>query len=212
MRVGGDGGDPGEAKVERRDVVAEHLAEREDEPAEATIDVQTDALRQGQIGELIDRVDRAVPVVGGRADQRHRGVVDECGHRRNVDLRGDGIDRRMAHLDAEQMARLVEGRVGGLGFHDVGHAVALGVGALAVREHGVGDAGGATARDQANRHVPGLASHVGVHQVEPHRDDLAFESRGAGCDVALQRVDVAEHREGLAHECVVVLVSAVERP
>jgi hypothetical protein len=41
--VGRDAGDAGEAEVEHRDVVAELLAERQDEAAEAAVDVQPDA-------------------------------------------------------------------------------------------------------------------------------------------------------------------------
>ena len=41
--VGGDAGDAGQAEVEGGDVVAELLAEREDEAAEAAVDVERDA-------------------------------------------------------------------------------------------------------------------------------------------------------------------------
>ena len=58
--VGRDAGDAGDAEVEHRDVVAELLAEREDEPAEAAVDVQADAAARGELAELVDRVDGAV--------------------------------------------------------------------------------------------------------------------------------------------------------
>ena len=57
---------PGQAEVEQRDVVAELLAPRQDEPAEAAVDVQADAALEREVGELGDRVDRAVAVVAGR--------------------------------------------------------------------------------------------------------------------------------------------------
>jgi len=42
--VGGDAGDPRDAEVEDGDVVAELLAEGEEEAAEAAVDVQADAV------------------------------------------------------------------------------------------------------------------------------------------------------------------------
>ncbi len=60
--VGGDAGHAGQPKVEHRDVQAQLLTEREDEPAEAGVHVQADAARQGQFRQLRDRVDRPVAV------------------------------------------------------------------------------------------------------------------------------------------------------
>jgi hypothetical protein len=40
VRVGRDARDPGKLKVVDRDVVAEPASERQDEPAEAAVDVQ----------------------------------------------------------------------------------------------------------------------------------------------------------------------------
>ena len=67
--VGRDGGHAGQAEVEDRDVVAELLAPRQDEAAEAAVDVQADVVLEGELRELGDRVDRAVGVVAGRADE-----------------------------------------------------------------------------------------------------------------------------------------------
>ena len=111
--------DAGDPEVEQRDVVAELLAEREDEPAEAAVDVQADAALEGQRAELLDRVDRAVAVVARRAEDGDRLVVDVPADVGDVDLRGVRIDRRLAQLDAEQVARLVERGVAGLGLHEV---------------------------------------------------------------------------------------------
>ena len=52
VRVGGDRGDAGHTEVERRDVVAEMLAERKQEAAEAAVDVQPDALLERERAEL----------------------------------------------------------------------------------------------------------------------------------------------------------------
>ena len=90
VRVGGDRRDAGEAEVEHGDVEAEHLAERQQEPAEAAVDVQADAALEGQRGQLVDRIDRAVAVVARGSDDRRSVGVDHRGHRVDVDLRGVG--------------------------------------------------------------------------------------------------------------------------
>ena len=128
----------------------------------------------------------------------------------DVDRRGVGVDRRVAQLDAEQVARLVEGGVAGLGLDEVGPGDAprrrrL----LAVGEHGVEDAAGAAGGDEPGRLAVG--DRVGVEQVERHGDDLALELGRARAHVPLQHVDVGEEPERLVHEVVVLVVAAVHR-
>ena len=126
----------------------------------------------------------------------------------DVDQRGDGVDRRLAQLDAEQVARLVEGRVAGLGLDEVGPGDAPVLrGLLPVGEHGVADAAGAAAGDEARRLAVG--DRVGVEEVERHGDDLALVAGGARADVALEDVDVGVQPEHVVHEGVVVVVAAV---
>ena len=121
-----------------------------------------------------------------------------------------GSTGALPQLDAEEVAGLVEGGVGGLGLDDVGPGDAPGLGRmLAVGEHGVQDAAGAAGGDQPARVVTGGCRRVAVEQVEGHGDDLGLELGGARAHVALQDVDVGEQPEGLVHEAVVVVVAAV---
>ena len=210
--VGRNGGHAGHPVVEDVDVVTELLAEGQDEPAQAPVDVQPHALLEGDLGQIGDGVDRAVAVVAGRADERHRLVVRVLAHPVDVHLGGEGIDRRPPQLDPEEVARLVEGRVCRLGLDHVGtgHPPGLG-GVLAVGQDGVQDAAGAPGGDQATGVVAGLGGGVPVVQAQRHGDDLGLELGGARAHVALQDVDVGEQAEGLGHEPVVVVVAAVHR-
>ena len=81
--------------------------------------MQVDAALERQRGQLLDRVDQAVGIGAGRADQRDRVVVDEGPHGVHV---GDELigDRGLAQLDAEVVRALVERRVGGDRHHHVG--------------------------------------------------------------------------------------------
>jgi hypothetical protein len=117
--VGADGGHARQAEVEHRDVVAELLAPRQDEPAQAAVDVQADAALDRQVAERLDGVDGAVAVVAGRPDDRDGVLVDARRHLGDLDGGRGRVDRGDAQLDAEQVAGLVERRVGGLGLHDV---------------------------------------------------------------------------------------------
>ncbi len=172
--VGRDRGHAGQAVVEDGYVVAELLAEGQDEAAQAAVDVEADPLLEGQFAERGDGVDRAVAVVAGRADDGHRLVVDVVGHPVHVDQGGQRVHRGVAELDAEEVAGLVEGRVGRLGLDDVraGDGALL-AGVLAVGQHGVGDAARPPGGDQAGREasLDGLA----VEEVEGHGDDLGLE-------------------------------------
>ena len=53
--VGRDGGDAGQAEVEDGDVVAQLLAPRQDEAAEAAVGVEADAALARDLAELLDR-------------------------------------------------------------------------------------------------------------------------------------------------------------
>ena len=209
--VGRDRGDAGDPEVEHGDVVPELLAERQDEPAEAAVHVHAHPARRRELRQLGDRVDRAVGVVARRAHDRDRLVVDQLGHRVDVGQRGLRVDRRDAQLDPEQVTALVEGRVAGLGLHEVGPGDAPGLaGVLAVGDERVQDRAGPARGHQAGRLAVG--HRLGVHQVEGHRDDLALELGLARAHVALEGVDVGEHAERLAEEVVVLVVAAVHRP
>jgi len=118
---------------------------------------------------------------------------------------------RYRSLHAEQMARLVERGVTGLGLDEVGPGDAPGLtGVLPVGDERVQDRAGAT-RGHQSRGL-GVGHRLGVHQVEGHRDDLALELGLARAHVALEGVDVGEHAERLAEELVVLVVAAVHRP
>ena len=202
-------GDARQAVVEHLERVAQLLAEGQDEPAQAAVDVQADAALDRQLGHLADRVDRAVAVVAGRADDRHGVLVDLGAHRSHVGLGAHRVDRHVPLLEAEQLGRLAERRVGGLGLHDVGVGDPPRPAGLAVGEDRVGDRRGAARGDDAHRRAVG--DRVGMEQVERHGDDLALEAGGRRADVALQRVDVGEERERLVEKLVVVVVAAIHR-
>ena len=71
--------------------------------------------RERHVRELGDGVDGAVAVVAGRADDGDGLVVDVLVDPLDVDERGLGVDRGAPQLDAEEVAGLVEGGMGGLG-------------------------------------------------------------------------------------------------
>ena len=125
-------------------------------PPRQRVDVEPDAALEGDVGQVADRVDGAVAVVAGRPDEGDRLVVNVVPHPVHVDLRRHRIDRRPPQLDAEEVAGLVEGRVGRLGLDHVRprHAARLG-GVLAVGEDGVQDAAGPARGDQAAGVVTG---------------------------------------------------------
>ena len=204
---------PGTRKSKSGNVVAELLAPRQDEAAEAAVDVQADAALEREVGQL-RRSGRScrsrsctpsptIAIVFSSISVGHRVDVDQRG------LRGRPAPRRQ--LDAEQVARLVERGVPGLGLHEVRPVDAARLArVLAVREHRVQDAAAAARGDEPDR-VAAVVDRVGVQQVEGHGDDLALELRHARADVALQRVHVREQLEGAAHELVVLVVAAVHR-
>ena len=206
VRVGRDRRDAGHREVEGWDVVAELTTEGEDETAETTVDVQSDAVLECDRPQVADRVDRAVTVIRRRPDQRHGIGVDVATHPIEVDRRGHRIDRRDTHLHAEEVAGLGEGGMGGLGLDHVGTGGSRRVG-FAVGEHGVGDRPRSARRDHAGR--VGAGHGVGVQHIEGHGDDLGLELRRTRTHIALERVHVREVAERLVEEVVVVVVTAV---
>ena len=174
--------------------------------------MEPDAALEREVGQVADRVDGAIAVVAGRSNQCDGLVVDVVADPVHVDLGRDGVDRRPPQLDPEEMARLVEGGVGGLGLDHVRlrHTARLG-GVLAVGEDRVQDAAG-----PAGGHQPAgvvTCGHRGVAgvKVERHGDDLRLELGRARAHVALQDVHMGEKAERLVHEVVVVVVAAVHR-
>ncbi len=146
--------------------------------------MKADATLEREVGELCDRVDRAVPVVARGADHRDGVLVDQRGHRGDVGLHRLRVDRCAPALDCEQVARLVEGGMRGLGLDEVGPVDAPRLfGELAVGEHRVQDGAAAARGDEAD----GLAvgDSIGVEHVERHGDDLALELGHARAHVAL---------------------------
>ena len=196
------------AVVEDRDVVAELLAEGEDEPSEAAVDMEPDPVAQCDLGHRLDGVDGPVAVVARRSDDGHGVGIDVAIDPVGIDLGGDRIDRSHLQLDPEQMAGLVERRVRRLRLDHVRPVDPAVPGRVfAVGQHGVADAPGPARGHQTRRLAVG--DRVGVQEVEGHGDDLGLELGGTGADVALEHVHVGEHAEGLVHEPVVVVVSAV---
>ena len=203
---------PGTRVVERLYLEAELPAEGKDEAAEAAVDVEADAALEGDVGEVADGVDGAVAVVAGRAHQRHRLVVDVIAHPVDVDLRRGLVDRRPAQLHAEEVAGLVERRVGGLGLDQVRARHSAGLRpVLPVRQDGVHDAPRPARGDQPAGVVTGGRGVLAAVQAQGHRDDLGLELGRARAHVPLEHVHVGEQAEGLVHEAVVLVVAAVHR-
>ena len=96
------------------------------------------------------------------------------------------------------------------GLHHVGvNDAAVIASLLPVGQHGVCDAGRATACDNASGCC--VSHSLGMQHIERHRNDLALELCSAGTDISLQCVDVTKQAEGLGHVVVVLTVSAVVR-
>ena len=185
MRVRRDGGHARNAEVEARDVVAEALAPGKDETAQASIDMKAEVVLEGDLGELFDRVDQPVRVVRRRADQGDRVLRHVIAH--PVDV-GDppARQRRLEHLDAEQVPRLLQRNVS----RDRDDHLRLcdplfGAAAVPVHEQGVDEALGATERHDA-------AGLWGVQHGRGHRNDLRLQLGRARVHVALEHVRVRE--------------------
>ena len=84
MRVDGDAGYAFEAEVEGLGFEACLLQEGDEEAAETAVDVEGEALAQGEFGERGNGVNYPVRVAGGAADQQDRVGVDEPGYRGEV--------------------------------------------------------------------------------------------------------------------------------
>ena len=80
VQIGADRGDPWDGQVPLLGDVSERAQKRQDEPAQAGVDVAEDAAFQCQGAEFGDRVDHALGVGGGRADHEDGVVVDGVGH------------------------------------------------------------------------------------------------------------------------------------
>ena len=109
----------------------------------------------------------------------------------------------------EQVAGLVEGRVGGLGLDQVAGASTPRSRARA-RGRPARRAGWISVPPERD-HAGGLAGSgwivAGVEQVQDHGDDLALEAGGARAHVALQGVLVGEEPERLVEEGVVLVLA-----
>ncbi len=208
MGVGRDGRHPGDREVKGCDVVPQLSTEGQDEAPEAAVHVETDAPIERERTEVADRIDGAVAVVTGRADERHGVLIDVVRHPVQVDQGRRGVDGRDAHLHPEEVTGLGKGRVRRLGFDHVRTPRRRPV--LAVRQHRVRDRP-RTARGHQPRRGR-LGEGRGAQEVEGHGDDLGFELGGTRAHVALERVHVGEVGEGLVQVVVVVVVTAVHRP
>ena len=165
--VGRHRGDPVDAEVPRRHVLADALPERQQEPTEAGVDVTEHAGGRCRRGQLRDGIDDPERIAGARPHHHAGSVVDGRGHRRHVGppVRTGGY---AAVLDVEVLARLGEGgmrRVRGEQ-HRLRDAP-LGPGVIAHgldrEEDRLGSATGEPARARAvhQRRPPG--DHLGLH-------------------------------------------------
>ena len=160
------------------------------------------------VRKRLDGVDGAIAVVAGRPDQGDGRSVHRSGHPVRVHPGGHRIDGSDPQFDAEQVACLVERRVGGFWLDDVGaHDVPGRHGVIAIGQQRVADAPCSARRHQADRLGPGHG--LGVQEVERHGDDLRLEPGCARAHVPLQHVDMREERERLVQEVVVIVVAAV---
>ena len=167
-------GDAGDGEVERRDRIAQRLHEGQDHAADAAVGMHPEVVLSSELRDLLDGVGLAVGI-GRRGAGDHDGVLaDGIGHAGHVGA--PALAARHAHdRHAEPFRTLVEGGMGGLRHHDLGHArdgpvltrpVARG---LHGHEDALGAAGGG-----------GAAGAVGrVQEVEHARDQFALTCREA---------------------------------
>ena len=151
VEVDRDAGDTRDGEVPRRDGMAEAGQVGEGHPAHAGVDMAVDVAFGRQRGDVGDRVDDALRVLGGGPDDQHRVVVDRCGHRIDV---GPPVaaHRDPTALDTEVVAPLLERGVGTGGQDDVGRSdPLLAAPPLAGRLHRHQQALGATCGDVARR-------------------------------------------------------------
>ena len=199
---------PGTRKSHFGTLAAEPLRPGEDEAAEAAVDVEAEVVLEGEVRQRLDRVDHAVRVGAGGADQGDRVRADRLGDGADVDPEVV-VHGRVDGLDAEVVRALLERDVGGDRNHDLGLGDPALAPPLAVDEDRVDQALGA-----ADRHHPAgraVRDRVPVEQAERHRDDLALELRRARVHVALEHVHVREVAIDLREEAEVVLAAVVER-
>ena len=115
--VGADAGDAGDPEVPGGDRLADPLPERQQQAAQARVDVAQHTALGGERRDVRHRVDHAVGVVRG-AGHDHRGAVVE-GRRQLLDQQPLVLSDPDPHLpDAQQVAGLGERRVGRHGRDD----------------------------------------------------------------------------------------------
>eukprot|EP00760_Papus_ankaliazontas_P015455 PhM_4_TR16524/c0_g1_i1/m.40713 len=162
--VAGDGRDAVDGEVELQALRAELVADvGHNEAAEAAVDVQPDAPRFGDLGELGDGVHGAAREARRRADDGDGVGRHEAAEVLHVHAPGGVVHARLAELDAEVAAGLVEGGVPRQTHDELRLRDPLLLACpLAVALHRHEDALGATAGDDA-AHVGAAAVHPGAH-------------------------------------------------
>jgi hypothetical protein len=121
VQVGRDRGDLVDPEVPGRDRPAQRLDPRQDEAADAGVDVQRQVVARGDGAQRGDGVDHAVRVLRGRADQQDRAPGDGPGHGVHVGAQV-GPDLDLAQAQPEVVRGLVERRVDGARHDDLGPA------------------------------------------------------------------------------------------
>lgn len=110
MRVARDGRNArhGEVKLGQTVAVARALRERDDERAEAAVDMQARLVLARKRAQVLDGVDDAVREVGGRAHDHDCVRVDKALHRLDVGLARARVDGDDVELDLEVLRRFPE--------------------------------------------------------------------------------------------------------
>ncbi len=140
---------PVHPEVPRLHLTAEHLDERQHEPAHTGVDVAVGPDRRRQGGDGGNVVLHTLRVLRCRPDHQHGVRAAHGCHRVDVG-RPIGPHRCLADGEAEVVGRLVERGVRRLGEHDLGFGDApLDPATLPRGEHATQDRLGATAREEA---------------------------------------------------------------
>ena len=120
MRVAADTGHTLEPEVEGFRGEAGLVQARDDERAEATIDVEGDLVADRETGERRDVVDDAMWVVWRGSDKEYGVAVDEPAYRGYVDLVGGSFGGYEVDLDLEVFAGFQESGVRSVGTDHLG--------------------------------------------------------------------------------------------
>jgi hypothetical protein len=213
VRVRRDGGDAGKTEVEGRNGISEPLRPRKDEAPHTAVDVKAEVVLERELGHLLDRIDEAVRVIPGRADDGH-GV--RCRVLANpVDVGAPVVpNRRLEQGDAEHVRGLLQGDVRGDRDDHLGRGDAfLHSSPLAVDEHRIDQALGAAEGDDAAHLLPRvmLGDRAAIQQRRGHRHDLSLELGRTRVHVALEDVGVGEQPVRLREELVVIVAAVVDR-